>query len=210
MKRLNGTKWAMTLALGSLIFCSGAWAESPAYPDQRWMIGVDTIANTLGENNDQDNVHIDEEGTGGGFQVGYLLSPRFQLRLYTSAADHGTNFTETELRLTGGSLEVAYLFRTDTNFRPYLSGGVGGFKLESRQGDLSYEADGGGMSFGAGAHWHLGKVVAIHFSGRLEAINWDSQRAILELPSGDEITVEGPIDESGGVAKFTLGLAFWL
>jgi hypothetical protein len=196
--------------MGFLLGYADVLAGPPQYPHNRWMLGVDLVGNDLGEADDLDNLYIDSHGTGGAFQAGFLLSPRFQLRLYTSGAEHQTSLQGAQLYATGASLEVAYLFRPFTSFRPYVNGGLGGFRLESRQTNLEYRTDGGGFIFGGGAHWYLGKVVAIHFSARLEAVNWDSQRASLILPSGESVVFEAPFDESGGMGKLTLGLSFWI
>ena len=204
------TRGMSCLAVLVLCACGTANGAPPDYPSGRWMLGVDGVADKLDENTDQDAVHLDEQTDGGAFQVGFLLSRSFQLRLYLSGAEHGTNADEAKVRLGGATLEAVYLFRPGASFRPYLFGGLGGFQAKTAKGPLSLKTEGGGMTFGAGAHWHLGRVVSLHFSGRVEAINWDSFSSTLVLPDGETVEVETPIDDSGVVGKFTLGLGFWI
>ena len=192
-----------------LAFFALSAASVAAAMEDRWLIGLDGLSSHIDDNEDENNISVDEEAGGVGFQVGYRFSPTFMLRLYASAADHETNDADVTIRFGGAQFEAVYLFRDGRAFRPYLFGGLGGFMLESQQSSLLYEAEGAGLSFGTGAHYFVSGSVSLHGSLRLEAVNWNKVRATYSGPGGD-IAVETPVEESGYASKLSLGVAFWL
>lgn len=180
--------------------------------DHRWLLGLDLVAGTVGENEDATDpgeIMIDEKAGGLGLQLGYLLRPSFMLRLTAVGADHETSDPDVTIRFGGGTLDAVFLFREGRPFRPYLFAGVGGYQAESQQADVTYQIRGPGLAFGAGMHLRLGGHATLHGALRLEAINWEKATAVLDLPGGD-VEVEAPIDEDGWASKVMLGVAFWL
>ncbi len=192
------------LAIALVLAAGGAAAQ-----DGRWMIGLDGLSSHIGDNDDEPAISVDEQAGGGALQVGYRFSPTFMLRLYGGGADHGTSDPDIDIRFMSSFLEGVFLFGESRPFRPYLFGGLGGFQLESQQGDLLFEANGAGISFGAGAHYLVGRSVSLHGSLRLEAVNWDKASVTYEAPDGSTLSVETPVDDSGFASKLTLGVAFW-
>lgn len=180
--------------------------------DHRWLLGLDLVAGTVGENEsatDPGEIMIDQKAGGLGLQLGYLLKPSFMLRLTAVGADHGTSDPDVTIRFGGGTLDAVFLFREGRPVRPYLFAGLGGYQAESQQEDVTYEIRGPGLAFGAGMHLRLGVRATLHGALRLEAINWESARVLLDLPGGD-VEVEAPIDEDGWASKVMLGVGFWL
>jgi hypothetical protein len=202
---MNGPTLTMTtLLLAALLAAGGAAAQ-----DGRWLLGLDGLSSHIEDNNEEDIFVVDEQSGGLALQVGYRFSPSFMLRVYGGAAEHATNIDGIDIAFLGSLLEGVYLFGDGNAFRPYLFGGLGGFKLESRQDALLYEADGAGISFGGGAHYLLGGTVSLHGSLRLEAVNWNNVSVTYEDDSG-AVSIETPVEESGFASKVTLGVAFWL
>lgn len=197
---MNGRRLLTTTLLITLLAAGAAAAQ-----DGRWLLGLDGLSSYIGDNNEEDAVSIDEQSGGAALQFGYRFSPNFMLRLYAGGASHPTNVGDIEIALISSLIEGVYIFRDGRAFRPYLFGGLGGFKVESRHDDLVFGLEGGGVSFGAGAHYLLGDTVSLHGSLRLEAINWNT--AAVSLGGS---TIEAPVEESGSASKVTFGVAFWL
>jgi len=193
-----------TLLLAALLAAGAAAAQ-----DGRWLIGVDGLSSFVDDNNDEDLVSIEEKAGGAALQFGYRFSPAFLLRLYAGGADHATNVGDIEIRFIGSLVEGVYLFRDGRDFRPYLFGGIGGFKLESQQDALLFDVEGAGISFGTGAHYLVSDGVSFHGSLRLEAVNWSKVTVTYSDPGGD-VAIETPVEESGFASKLSFGVAFWL
>ena len=197
---MNTRRLLITTLLLTLLAAGGAAAQ-----DGRWLLGLDGLSSYVGDNNEEDTVSIDEQSGGAALQVGYRFSPNFMLRLYAGGASHPTNVGDIEIAFLSSLIEGVYVFRDGRDFRPYLFGGVGGFKLESQKDELVFAVEGGGVSFGTGAHYLVSGSVSLHGSLRLEAVNWNTATFAL----GD-LAIEAPVEESGFASKLTFGVAFWL
>ncbi|MBU0740907.1 porin family protein [bacterium] len=184
-------------------------AGAAAAQDGRWLLGLDGLSSHVQDNNEEDLVSVDEQSGGAALQVGYRFSPAFMLRVYGGGADHATNISGIDIRFVSSLLEGVYLFGEGRAFRPYLFGGVGGYKLESQQDALLFAAEGAGISFGGGAHYLVGGSVSLHGSVRLEAVNWNKV-TVTYSGSGGDVALETPVEESGFASKVTFGVAFWL
>ena len=149
--------------------------------DGRWMLGLDLLTDSLGEDDDADALVIDSPAFGAALQLGYLFTPSLQLRLYAASANHETNAAGVDLRVGGGTFDLVYVFRPGATVRPFLTGGLGGFRAEIKDDGFAYSAEGPGMSFGAGMHVLLGRKFTFHTQARLEAINWDEAQADSDL-----------------------------
>ena len=176
--------------------------------DEPWLVGFDFLGNTVGDDEEDDGLAIEEGGAGGALQFGYLFTPSFLLRLYASGATHETDNPDVDILFSGGTIEAMYLFRPDQPFRPYLFGGLGAYSAESQQGDFTYSTSGPGVSFGGGMYYFFNPHVSLHASARLEAVNWDKATVTLDTPQGT-LEAEIPVDDSGSAAKLTLGMGFW-
>lgn len=208
---LTPRRAAALAALAVLLPLTAAPARAQTM-EHRWLLGVDLVAGTVGENEDADgpdDIVIDEKAGGLGLQFGCLLTPSFLLRLCAVGADHQTSDPDVTIRFGGGTLDAVFLFRDGHPFRPYLFAGAGGYQAESRQAEVVYRIRGPGVAFGAGMHLRLGARTTLHGALRVEAINWEKAGARLDLPDLD-IEIETPIDEDGWASKVMLGLGFWL
>lgn len=191
-----------------LVFLLPAPDAHAARDENPWMIGLDFLANHAGDEDDYQDFSIDEKGGGAALQFGYRFTPRFLLRLYLSGAKHETDYADVDVTFSGGLIEAMYLFRPDEAFRPYLFGGVGGFKAEAKEEVFTYSTEGPGASFGAGLYYWFTPHVSLHSSVRLEAVNWDKTTYSIDTGIAT-IEAEVPVDDEGSAAKFTLGMAFW-
>lgn len=203
-RRLAGAALVFLLAM----LLPGAVAHAAIPTEDPWVIGLDGLGNTMGNDEPNDDFQIEENGGGAAIQIGYLFGPSFLLRFYGAGAVHQTSNPEVDVSFSGGLIEAAYLFRPDSAFRPYLFGGLGGFRAESQEDAFTYSTEGPGVSFGGGLYWFFHRHFALHSSTRLEAVNWDTVELSVETASGT-IVVEGPADDSGSALKFTLGLSVW-
>ena len=189
-----------------------AVAAFPARPatawDGRWCVGLEALSSHVGESDEADAVTIDTDAGGGGLQVGYLVTPSFQVRLWAGAADHATSDPDVTIVFGGGTFDAVYLFRPGTTLRPYVFGGAGGYVAESQQDDLTYDISGPGIAFGGGAHLQLARHWTLHGSLRLESINWEKATVTYDGPGG-ETQIESPIDDSGWASRLSLGIAAW-
>ncbi|MBC8423192.1 outer membrane beta-barrel protein [bacterium] len=192
----------LTLAILLTILLAAGAATAQ---DGRWLLGLDGLSSHVQDNNEEDLVSIDEQSGGAALQIGYRFSPAFMLRLYAGGASHPTSVGDIEIAFISSLIEGVYVFRDGAAFRPYLFGGLGGFKLESQADELVFALEGGGVSFGAGAHYLVSGSVSLHGSLRLEAVNWNTATVSL-----GGVAIEAPVEESGFASKLTLGVAIWL
>lgn len=204
--KLTGRRLIMTAALLTVMGVGPAQAQAP---ERRWLLGFDGVASTIDDNEQTEDIAINQKADGLGLQLGYLLKPRFMLRVSAIAADHETSDPGATIRLGGKTLDAMLLFRDGKPFRPYLFAGLGAYRAESQQATLAYDIHGPGVAFGAGVYLRLGDCATLHGVLRLESINWEKARATWEHPDG-AIDVEAPIDEDGWASKVMLGVGFWL
>ena len=197
---MNGRRLLTTTLLITLLAAGAAAAQ-----DGRWLLGLDGLSSFVGDNDEEDAVSIEEQSGGAALQFGYRFTPTFMLRIYGGGASHPTSLENIEIAFLSSLIEGVYVFRDGQDFRPYHFGGIGGFKLESQQDELVFAIEGGGVSFGGGAHYLVSGSVSLHGSLRLEAVNWNT--ATVKL--GD-VVIETPVEESGFASKLTFGVAFWL
>ncbi len=185
-------------------------ADAAIAQDGRWMLGFDLLADSVGGDDDPDALTITDPAFGAALQIGYLFTPSLQLRLYAASADHETSDADVDIRVGGGTFDLAYVFRPGAAVRPFLAGGLGGFRAEAQDDAFEYAAEGSAMSFSGGMHVLLGRKVTFHTQARLEVINWNEAQATLNLPDGSSQTFTAPIDDSGGAFKVSVGVCLWL
>lgn len=204
------TRLVARMTAAGLVMVAILLVAAPASALQgHWLIGLDALSSTIGRDENADVIVVDETAGGGAFQVGYLVTPTFLLRLYSGIADHPTNVTDLSVRFSGATVDAAYLFRSGARLRPYVFGGLGGFRLDSQQNELRYEAKGPGFAFGGGAHLELGSRVTLHGSLRIEGVNWNEVRASYTTPQGT-VSIEQPVKDSGVATKLTIGIGIWI
>ncbi len=182
-------------------------------PGGRWFLGVSAVSSHIGADDEQPDdppglVYVDEVGGGIALEAGYAITPTFLLRLYLSGAQHETSDPDIDYRLGGASVEGMILFNPGRPLRPYVVGGLGGFRMESDQDGYDYEVNGGGAILGGGLRYALGRIVALDFGLRAEFINWQEERVVVDLPGGGSAVLENPVEGSGTAGKFTLGVIF--
>jgi opacity protein-like surface antigen len=152
---------------------------------------------------------VDEGGVLAGLTFGYGITETLTLRLSASGARHETSNPEVDLELRGATVDVVYLFRPGSAFRPYVAGGLGGYTVESREDLLRFETEGPATAFGLGAFFFTGEHLAVELGLRGEWINWESTTTRLVLENGSALVVDQPIEDSGFAGKFLLAGACW-
>ena len=159
-----------TLVILMLVAVSLPSAARERYPYGRLSFGFDSVRSFIGETQSEDVLQVDEEAVGVGINFGFMMKPNLQLRVYSAGADHPTNLEGTDLFVYGGIFELAYFIGYHPKFRPYVAGGLGGFRMESQHDNLTLESVGGALSFSVGCHYHLGRRVSLHASARGEGV----------------------------------------
>lgn len=156
------------------------------------------------------SVFIDERGGGLSLYGGYGFTPSFALRLSLDGSVHETTDAAIEVEHSSVVIEGMYLFRDGQLVRPYLCAGIGGFRVHSRQGSYDFATTGPGAGFGGGLEIFVAQNVALELGARVDAINWEEQRAVRTESDGSETVVKTPVEKEGGAAKFRLGVSFWI
>lgn len=201
---------ALTCAWAALSPLSASAAEgtrgfSLALDAHRSHIGADDPT----ASSPDDALFVDEVGSGGSLSLGWGFTPTFTLRLVMSGSRHETTRDDVDLRLTAITLEAVHYFQPGRPLRPYVFGGLGGFRGESEDDPFTWESEGGAVVFGAGLAYFLSRDFAFTFTARGEAINWDKTTATLALPGGGTLVSEQPVDEGGLAGKFAVGMGWW-
>jgi hypothetical protein len=168
-------------------------------------IGADDPA----DDSPEGSVFVDETGGGGMLRFGYGFTPRFALRIVGAGAVHETTDPDVNVSYSSGTLEAVYLFREGEPFRPTVFGGLGGFSLRSEKERLDYETTGGGAVIGAGIVYFLSRNFALDFELRGDLINWEKNKAQVDLGGGNVVTVETPVEDEGSAAHFVVGGTWW-
>lgn len=155
-------------------------------------------------------VYVDEAGGGANLWIGYGITPSFTLRLLAAGASHGTTDPDVDVAWGGVTLEAQYLFRDPRPWRPYVTGGVGGYTTSSRQDALDFEATGGGIVLGGGVLYFFNDTWAMDLALRGSLVNWEEMNATFKFPDGSTATVATPIEEDGGALDILIGVSWWL
>ncbi len=189
-------------------------AAAPANEDGGIAFGLQLLSSFVGAEDRPDDapegaVYVEEVAPGFQIWLAYAYSPSFLLRLAFAGAPHSTDDPDVDVQVTSGMLEAVYSFPTKGNLRPYLFGGLGGFALRSLKDAFEFEADGGAVDLGAGVNYFVSRRVSFDLSARADFVNWDTTKATVELPGGDTITVETPVNESGTAGKIMFGIGVW-
>jgi hypothetical protein len=186
----------------------------PARPDTKgFLLGLDLHYSKIGaeeesESSGDNSVFVDEDGGGVTILVGYGFTPSFALRLAGSASNHETSDSDVEVIYSNSLIEAMYIFREAAPLRPYILGGIGGARLESRDDPFRYETTGSCADLGFGFLYFTGEHFAIESALRLEFVNWDKATASLETDHGT-VTVETPVEDEGSALKVLFGVNYW-
>jgi opacity protein-like surface antigen len=151
---------------------------------------------------------VDEVGGGINLILGYGFTESFALYVSVSSAGHDTSQESVRAFYSTGTLEAAYRFLPGERVRPYLLGGLGGANVRIETDDYDSEISGGVAVLQGGVLIGLSRHLLLDAGIRLDLINWNRARLTRELPSGNTIQLESPVDDSGSAGKLLLGLAW--
>jgi len=155
------------------------------------------------------SAYIEEDGGGLDLQLGWAFNESFLLRLRMAGAEHETSRSDVDFYSGSAVFEAAYLFREGRPLRPYIMGGLGGFVMDSQQGDIfEYETSGSGAVLGGGLVYFFNEHFALDAALRLSFINWENKTAKTKL-NGTTATVETPLDEEGEAGNLLVGLTYF-
>ena len=179
------------------------------------LLGVSLHSNHIGSDDrppdaPSGSVFLDENGGGLTLVAGYGFTNAFALRLALDGAVHETTDPAIEVTHSSVVMEGVYYFRSAQLARPYVAAGVGGFQVESRQGQYDFATTGPGAVLGTGLQVFVAEHVALDFGLRADWINWEEQRATRHEGDGTETIVQTPIEEEGGAVKLRVGVNFWI
>lgn len=156
----------------------------------------------------ENDLYLEEEGSGMGLLVGYTFSPLFSLCASMSGAAHETTREHVDAFYSTFFIEGQFRFLPKERVRPYLLAGIGGAALGVDGGGYDAETTGGGMVFGVGLLYNLSRYLLLDAALRVDAIEWDEIEFTRELPGGGEVSVADPIEKDGGAGRFQLGLTW--
>lgn len=225
---LQSPRWARTIAVGGWAVVAAGLFASPVHAADTEGFFVEASVNTnhLGGTSERqqgdspDDVFIGENAPGGTVILAYGLTPSFALRAAVSGADHESTEPDVDFHFSSLSIEASYIFRTGSEVRPYLYGGLGIFSLDSTEGsgfisaspneaDYEFETNGPGMDFGGGLYSFIGEHFVFDAGLRFDLISWDKETAEWTLGDGTKVSVNNPVDEDGTAAKLLLGAGWW-
>ncbi len=224
IKMMNGRshrygRKMITLVLG-LLFASGAlrvteaqaggdWAQHRGFRFGIYASGSGINAEDPPAGGDPDQLFLEEDGGGMGFMVGYTFSRRFSLCLGVSSTRHDSSIENLEAYYATSMIEAHYQLLPRERIRPYLIGGLGGVGLAIDTKGYDSETRGGGMVLGVGMAWNLSEHLLLDTSLRLDIIEWDEVEFTRDLPSGQTVTLEDPVDEEkGGAGRVQCGFTW--
>jgi opacity protein-like surface antigen len=178
-----------------------------------WSVGFQFLSDFIGAEDPQpgsstDAVFVEEQGGGGVLHLGYAFTPTFALRFAVAGARHETTKEDVEIDHLSATVEAVFRFLHGERAQPYLFGGLGGATLEFNSDVFDSKTSGGVAVLGAGFQYHLTRHLSLDLAGRLDLINWDKVEVSAELPGGETIRLEDPVDESGSAGKILLGVAW--
>ena len=181
--------------------------------DHGWSLGLHVLSDHIGAEDPgsaspPEAVFVDEVGGGALVSVGYAFTPSFALRLAAGGARHETTHDGVEVNHASATIEAHFRFFPGERAQPYLFGGIGGASLRFDSEGLDSKVEGGLAVIGVGAIYRLTRHLSLDLAGRLDLINWNTIEVTAELPSGAELRLEDPVDESGSAGKILLG-AVW-
>jgi len=205
---------AAPLVAAALLLLAGVPAAADSWGHERgWSIGVEALADFIGAEDPgpgsgANAVFVEEGGGGILLHLGYAFTPRFAMRLGAAAARHGTTRAGVEVDHASLTVEAHCRFLHGEPLQPYVFGGLGGAALEFTSGSLDSKTSGGEAVLGVGLLYHITRHLALDLAARLDLINWNTVEVTAKLPSGGEIRLASPVDESGSAGKLVLGLVW--
>jgi len=196
------------VALASPAQSQEDWAQPSGFRFGLYMNGTGIGAENPPANADPDDLYLDEGGGGLSLMLGYSISRRVDVYLNLSSSEHRTTQSHIEAYYTSVIAEAHYQLLPDERVRPYLIGGLGGVGLAVDADELKSETMGGAVGLGVGMLWNLTEHLLLDSSIRIDMIDWNEVKLTRELPSGHEITLANPVDDSGGAGRLQLGLTW--
>lgn len=127
-----------------------------------------------------------EDGSTNEFSLGLYFSPSFSSRLTYSKAKLTPVGSVNEVNYENYSLDSQYYFNTDSNFRPYITAGIGETLWEKELESKRFQ-----VNSGLGAHYQITKKISVqadwryyHSTNANTSDNNGSLRIIYQLGSG--------------------------
>jgi hypothetical protein len=219
---MHGGPWSIRIAPAvavvaavvgtSLAVASPALAGAGWGGDRGWFVTL----SVLGDFVDADDpaaggdggFFVDEWAPGAMFGVGHAFTPAFAIKLTAANAPHGTSVEGVEVNHASAALEAHVRFYPGERAQAYLFGGFGGATLDADDHGVRSEVRGGLMVLGAGFLYHLSSHLALDIGGRVDVIDWNEAEVTFTGGGSGEITVGGPVAESGSAGKLLLGLVW--
>jgi hypothetical protein len=213
-------------ACGVILVISGSLFVDPVQAADTEGFFVEILLNTnhLGRTDEREpgdspeDVFIGENAPGGTFVFAYGFTPAFALRAAISGAQHESTEPDVDFQYGSVTIEASYIFRAESDVRPYVYGGLGIFDLESDNGSgnvgllpasYDYGTHGPGMDFGGGLYSFIGNHFVFDAGLRFDLISWENETARWTVVDGSTVIVNDPVEESGAAAKLLLGAGWW-
>ncbi len=150
---------------------------------------------------------IDIADDGGGLRLwlGYGFNPVFALELGLFGAGHDTSRPGVDAGFAGLELVAVYRWRPEHRMRPYVKAGLGGYGIVLDDGIGNTVVSGGGVPFGGGFEYFLGRHVSIGFDVTHRVIDYDKKTIEAGATTGSFT-----VDRSGAQTSsaLTVGIYF--
>jgi hypothetical protein len=159
---------------------------------------------------DPDALVLEEEGRGLVLGVGYTFTPSAHLRVQLLGAGHDTSVADVDaVRLTA-LLELHYRLAAGSRVRPVLIAGLGATAVAVDEEAYDVTVNGAVASTGLGMLVHLADRWSLELMTRVDLINWNETRVVLDRGDGISETIADPVEEDGAAASFALGVVWQL
>jgi len=212
LRRLTPLLVAVALPL---IPRADACAQGALVPDARGVsLSVHTYRHFLAGVDERpespDDLVFEDDGRGLVLGVGYTFTPAAHLRLQLQAAGHETNVEDVNAARITALLELHYRLAAGSRVRPVLMAGLGATGVGITEESYDASVHGLAASTGFGILAHLSTHWSLELMTRVDLINWEETRVVIDRGEGVTETTTNPVEEDGAAASISFGVVWQL
>lgn len=199
----------------TLVSAADACAQGALAPDARGVsFSVHTYRHVLAGVDESpenpDDLIFEDDGRGLVLGVGYTFTPEAHLRLQILAAGHETNVEDVTAARVTALLELHYRLAAGSRVRPVLMAGLGATGVGITEESYDASVHGVVASTGFGILAHLSTHWSLELMTRIDLINWEETRVVIDRGEGVTETISDPVEEDGAAAAVSFGVVWQL